>query len=214
VHTPAGAQGLNTGVQDSYNLGWKLAQVLAGAPEELLDTYDAERRPVAARVLGLSSALYDDITKRPLAAAKRGDEERQLLLTYRGGPLAPSVRDSSRPVTAGDRAPDARYHDRSGRTSTLFEAFRGPHFTLLVVGDDTLDETARGLWPEVGAELRVLQIPTSAAAGLMKTYGLRGPAYVLVRPDGYLAYLADGAGEAWNVAHAECVRRLAPKVRA
>ena len=87
VHTPAGAQGLNTGVQDAYNLGWKLAQVLAGAPQALLDSYQAERRPVAARVLGLSSDLYQKIGDRPLAAATRGDEERQLKLNYRDSPL-------------------------------------------------------------------------------------------------------------------------------
>ena len=52
VHSPAGGQGLNTGVQDAVNLGWKLAQVVNdGSPERLLDTYHAERHPVAARVL-------------------------------------------------------------------------------------------------------------------------------------------------------------------
>ena len=52
VHSPIGGQGLNTGVQDAVNLGWKLAQVVSGtSPESLLDTYHAERHPVAARVL-------------------------------------------------------------------------------------------------------------------------------------------------------------------
>ena len=52
VHPPAGGQGLNTGVQDAVNLGWKLAQVVKGrSPESLLDTYHAERHPVGARVL-------------------------------------------------------------------------------------------------------------------------------------------------------------------
>ena len=52
VHSPVGGQGLNTGVQDAVNLGWKLAQVVNGtSPDSLLDTYHAERHPVAARVL-------------------------------------------------------------------------------------------------------------------------------------------------------------------
>ena len=52
VHSPVGGQGLNTGVQDAVNLGWKLAQVVSRtSPESLLDTYHAERHPVAARVL-------------------------------------------------------------------------------------------------------------------------------------------------------------------
>ena len=56
IHPPTGGQGLNTSLQDAYNLGWKLAAVLGGAPDALLDSYEAERRPVAAEVLGLSSA--------------------------------------------------------------------------------------------------------------------------------------------------------------
>ena len=68
VHPPTGGQGLNTSVQDAYNLGWKLAAVLGGAPETLIDTYEAERRPIAAGVLGLSEAL--------LSAAKANDMRR------------------------------------------------------------------------------------------------------------------------------------------
>src|SRR5580765_4419679 len=57
VHSPVGGQGLNVGVQDAVNLGWKLAQVVRGtAPEGLLDTYHAERHPVAARLLGMTMA--------------------------------------------------------------------------------------------------------------------------------------------------------------
>src|SRR6516162_2379217 len=57
VHYPVGGQGLNTGVQDAVNLGWKLAQVVNGTPpEDLLDTYHAERHPVAARVLHTTMA--------------------------------------------------------------------------------------------------------------------------------------------------------------
>ena len=56
IHSPAGGQGMNTGIQDSANLGWKLAAVVNGAPPALLDTYQAERRPVAAHVLDLSNA--------------------------------------------------------------------------------------------------------------------------------------------------------------
>ena len=57
MHSPVGGQGLNTGVQDAVNLGWKLAQVVKGmSPEALLDTYHAERHPVAARVLRATMA--------------------------------------------------------------------------------------------------------------------------------------------------------------
>ena len=59
IHPPTGGQGLNTSVQDSYNLGWKLKAVLAGAPDTLLDTYEEERRPIAAGMLGLATKLLD-----------------------------------------------------------------------------------------------------------------------------------------------------------
>src|SRR5215218_9898917 len=55
IHPPTGGQGLNTSVQDAYNLGWKLAAVLQGAPPALLETYEEERRPIAAGMLGLST---------------------------------------------------------------------------------------------------------------------------------------------------------------
>jgi 2-polyprenyl-6-methoxyphenol hydroxylase-like FAD-dependent oxidoreductase len=189
VHTPAGAQGLNTGVQDAYNLGWKLGQVLAGAPEVLLDTYEAERRPVAARVLGLSTELYKDIADKPLAAAKRGDEERQLTLNYRGGPLARDAKDVDKPLQAGDRAPDATYRDADGRDGRLFDRFRGAHFTLIAVGDHAISAAAALDWPGGGAGLETVRVPSGASPRLSATYGIDGPAHILVRPDGYLAYL-------------------------
>jgi 2-polyprenyl-6-methoxyphenol hydroxylase-like FAD-dependent oxidoreductase len=186
VHTPAGAQGLNTGVQDAYNLGWKLAQVLAGAPQALLDSYEAERRPVAARVLGLSSDLYQKIGDRPLAAATRGDEERQLKLNYRDSPLThQDVTDTT--VQAGDRAPNARYRDTNGHAGTLFDRFRGPHFTLLAIGDTATDARR---WPTTGAKLHVVEIPADAASSLTAIYGVTGPTQILVRPDGYIAHIA------------------------
>src|SRR3979490_3176439 len=72
VHPPVGGQGLNIGVQDAVNLGWKLAQVVKGtAPESLLDTYHTERHPVAARVLRNTMA--------PIALRRRADERSKAL---------------------------------------------------------------------------------------------------------------------------------------
>ena len=71
MHSPVGGQGLNTGVQDAVNLGWKLAQVVNGtSPDSLLDTYHAERHPVAARVLRNTMAQV---------ALRRADERTQAL---------------------------------------------------------------------------------------------------------------------------------------
>ncbi|MGW6498435.1 FAD-dependent monooxygenase [Nonomuraea angiospora] len=86
VHTPAGGQGLNTGVQDAYNLGWKLAI----GTEALLDTYEDERMAVAEHVLGLSTRLYREQDSR------RGDDTNQLGLAYLGSPLSVGERGGER----------------------------------------------------------------------------------------------------------------------
>ncbi|MGW0807897.1 FAD-dependent monooxygenase [Nonomuraea sp. NPDC002799] len=119
VHPPAGGQGLNTGVQDAYNLGWKLARTLAGAPPSLLDTYEEERRPIAAQALGLSTGLHDK------KSVKRDEETYQLQLGYHGRSLARQ---------GGDRVPDGPLHLADGTQARMFDLLRGPHFTLLSPG--------------------------------------------------------------------------------
>jgi 2-polyprenyl-6-methoxyphenol hydroxylase-like FAD-dependent oxidoreductase len=193
VHPPAGGQGLNTGVQDAYNLGWKLAHVLRGASGALLDSYEAERLPIAAEVLGLSKRLLLQMNRR------RGAETKQLGVHYRGGPLADDDRATGK-VRAGDRAPDAPCTDRSARPMRLFDAFRGPHFTLLAfgAGDADVVRWATARW---STTLRALRIASSAAAdspndvvdvrGLARAaYGVTAEALVLVRPDGYVGLFA------------------------
>jgi hypothetical protein len=120
VHPPSGGQGLNTGVQDAYNLGWKLACVLRGGPETLLDSYEAERLPVAAAVLGLSKHLYRS------RSLKRGDATNQLALHYRASSLSSGRTLGS--LHPGDRMPDIRLADGS----RLFGSMRGPHATEVV----------------------------------------------------------------------------------
>jgi 2-polyprenyl-6-methoxyphenol hydroxylase-like FAD-dependent oxidoreductase len=117
LHPPTGGQGLNTGIQDAYNLGWKLASVFRGGPESLLDTYEEERLPVAAAVLGLSSQLYK---KRWL---KRGEATNQLALHYRASSLssgAPMGR-----LHPGDRMPNLQLVNGN----KLFDEMRGTHAT-------------------------------------------------------------------------------------
>jgi 2-polyprenyl-6-methoxyphenol hydroxylase-like FAD-dependent oxidoreductase len=75
THPPTGGQGLNTSVQDAYNLGWKLSAALRGAPQSLLDSYEEERRPIAAGMLGLSTKLLDAHKRGEM---RRGREVQQL----------------------------------------------------------------------------------------------------------------------------------------
>jgi 2-polyprenyl-6-methoxyphenol hydroxylase-like FAD-dependent oxidoreductase len=164
VHPPAGGQGLNTGVQDSYNLGWKLGQVINGAPEELLDTYDAERQPIAASVLGLSTKKYAAMAKLDPASIKRGKDEQQIALSYRGGPLAPTATHDNAALHPGDRAPDARLQDGEGKPVRLFDLYRGPHFTALAYGPAAATELAQLASPAKGAGLHRITINAAAAS--------------------------------------------------
>jgi 2-polyprenyl-6-methoxyphenol hydroxylase-like FAD-dependent oxidoreductase len=202
AHTPAGAQGLNTGVQDSYNLGWKLAQVLAGAPAELLDTYEAERQPIAAAVLGLSTKKYEGFSKLNPSSIKRGKDEQQLAITYHGGPLAPSTAERTSALAVGDRVPDAQL-DHNGTPTQLFDLYRGPHFTALAYGPTAAHQLNLLAWPSKGAELLRVAVdapdrePEHVHRGLLdtignfrKNYGLDRDTILLIRPDGYIASIA------------------------
>ncbi|MCT7372475.1 hypothetical protein A7R75_26065 [Mycolicibacterium llatzerense] len=201
VHTPAGAQGLNTGIGDAYNLGWKLGQVLAGADDRLLDTYEEERQPIAAGVLGLSTKKYEGIGKFDPSSIRRGKDEKQLALTYHGGPLAPLAADRTAALRVGDRAPDADLVTADGRRARLFDAYRGPHFTALAYGRHAADALTALDWPAEGARLNRIVIDTEGRGGpdgaftdptgeFARIYGLTRDALVLIRPDGYIGHIA------------------------
>jgi hypothetical protein len=154
VHSPIGGQGMNTGIQDAHNLAWKLAPVINGAPETLLDSYEAERLPVGRKVLQQTdvnhrlrvsgSALADILMDRvvfPLLRVpaildvvgdfvlKRGS---QLDVNYRGSSLSEDTGSHHKGPKAGDRAPDGQLVDSSGRPTSLFAQFRTPGFRLLI----------------------------------------------------------------------------------
>ncbi|ELP69051.1 FAD-dependent oxidoreductase [Streptomyces turgidiscabies] len=200
VHTPAGAQGLNTGIQDSYNLGWKLAQVLAGADPALLDTYEAERMPIAAAVLGLSTKKYDGMSKLDPASLKRGKDEQQLALTYFGGPLAPADSGRTQTLRVGDRMPDAVLTGADGKHVRLFDVLRGPHFTALAHGRDAVQALGGLEQPPSGARLKRIAVGSATegadhvlsdtAGTLGSVHGFTEDTLLLVRPDGYIGHIA------------------------
>ncbi|BDY32577.1 FAD-dependent monooxygenase [Mycolicibacterium mageritense] len=202
VHTPAGAQGLNTGIGDAYNLGWKLGQVLAGADDRLVGTYEQERQPIAAGVLGLSTKKYEGIGKFDPSSIRRGKDEKQLALTYHGGPLAPLAADHTATLRVGDRAPNADVVDADGHRARLFDAYRGPHFTALAYGPHAADALAELDWPAAGARLNRLIVDTDSKGDipdgvltdptgqLAEIYGLSRDTLLLIRPDGYIGHIA------------------------
>ena len=199
--------GMQTGIQDVYNLGWKLAHVLLGAPDALLDTYQVERLPVARDDLAaggvavgaqaVANALLKGTSaeQKPAPSAPSAVILTQLGITYRGSRLSCDLDDTTG-IRAGDRAPDAPcIRAASGEKVRLFDLFRGTHFTLLVFGEQPVPPL-----PDVySSYLRAYTItrPGNATAishdaiidsdrHASHAYGIADDALILVRPDGYI----------------------------
>jgi hypothetical protein len=156
IHSPAGAQGMNTGIQDAVNLGWKLALVARGrAPDGLLDSYDVERRPVGEYVVRFTDRAFRVATSRgrlvrsvrsrvapalaPVVLRSRRLRSfgfrtvGQLRVRYRhSSALAPARPWRTGPPRAGDRLPDAVVVTGHGEPTGLQEALAAPGFHLLV----------------------------------------------------------------------------------
>ncbi|MFJ8768722.1 FAD-dependent monooxygenase [Streptomyces clavifer] len=188
IHLPAGGQGLNLGVQDAMNLGWKLAaQVKGWAPDGLLDTYHSERHPVAAQVLENTRAqsLFIDPTS---AADERVDAMRELFITLMNFPdvnrhLAGIVSGLGihYPIAdehhhlAGARLPDidVTANGTPQRTSVLLRTGKG-----LLLTDADSDATAATPWADRVDVVRTPQMSVSGSAADA----------LLVRPDGYICW--------------------------
>ena len=212
IHPPTGGQGMNTGIQDAYNLAWKLALVLDGAaPEGLLDSYEAERHPVGADVVARTRAASETYGKEPGGKSDR-QADTQILVSYRGTDW---VRDDAMDVNAsgpvaGDRAPDAQGLRRLGVgfPVRLFEILRGTEHVLiryLAESDPTRDLADLSVWAQqlprhVVPRLRVVAITKDSAAdhpnialyqdragAIANAYGDRNACF-LVRPDGYIGW--------------------------
>ncbi|MET9538422.1 FAD-dependent monooxygenase [Streptomyces sp. NPDC006553] len=186
VHSPAGGQGMNTGLQDAANLSWKLAAVLRGdapAPEALLDSYQSERHPVGAAVLRTSGALvrlamaHTPLTRaartlaaRLLSALRPASAHAMGMISGLGITYAPPE-GAKRP--AGRRAPDVRL--REGR---LYELLRAGEFVLIT--------------PEGGLPALPGTAPVSPERLVRATWTdpTRTTA-VLVRPDGYVHWTSN-----------------------
>ncbi|MFB4269702.1 FAD-dependent monooxygenase [Nonomuraea sp. GTA35] len=190
VHSPAGGQGMNTGLQDAANLGWKLAAVLRGAPQELLDTYHGERYPVGRSVLRSSGALIRAAMIESAAGrAVRG-------FAARGALSIPRLREKvagqlsgigyhypaghGAPEGAGTRAADIAL----AGGSRLYEALRERRFVLLadpahirksgsISDTDLISDAGLAGWRD--------QVKVAAPAG-------PGGPLTLIRPDGYIAW--------------------------
>ncbi len=209
IHSPAGGQGMNTGIQDAWNLAWKLALVVKGqADEGLLESYEPERMPVAKAVLNgsdkgfsfigspnyvfhlLRSALLPRLTS---LASRESVGKRifkflsQTWIGYRKSPAVGGDKGVKR-VKPGDRAPYG--HFTSGES--IFSHLCGvDHHLLLFVGRgaDVKAEQARAeaTLDDYNLTTRVHVINASESA-LRETYGVSKPGAFLIRPDGHVAW--------------------------
>ena len=199
IHSPAGAQGMNTGIQDAVNLGWRLAQVIRGdAPDPLLDGYEDERLPVARSVLRMTDRLFRMATTsnplvrfaRPrlapavlgLAVGSRSLRQlgfgviSQIAITYRHrAPARASRSDRWGRLRAGDRLPPFPLIV-DGLTVDLRQHLATPKYLLAVIGvsdSDVADDLAR--------QVAVVR------GDLPGDRSHQRETWLLVRPDGYIA---------------------------
>ncbi|MFH8403181.1 FAD-dependent monooxygenase [Streptomyces sp. NPDC018019] len=180
VHSPAGGQGMNTGLQDAANLSWKLAAVLRGdAPDSLLDSYHGERHPVGRMVLRSSGAIIRMAQLR--TAPQRALRALAAQVLNSAPPLADraigmisgisisyGAERGAHPLV-GKRAPDLRL---AGGTR-LYEALRGGTFVLVTPADE--------------------QVPAAGPHLVRASWESARRTALLVRPDGYIAWATDAA---------------------
>ncbi len=188
THSPAGAQGMNTGLQDAMNLGWKLGAALAGwAPAGLLDSYQAERHPVGAAVLSLTGRQFRLNTARTRrkkalrwlahrAVAPLPPVQSWLARTYSGAAIRYPPDDTPAHPMAGARLPRGRVTFADGSAARLADLFHDGRFVLLRTSEDGGHADGNDLPAHVRAVTYQGCVPA------------RLPPAMLVRPDGYVAW--------------------------
>jgi hypothetical protein len=207
VHSPVGAQGMNTGLQDAYNLAWKLALVIDGkADASLLDSYEAERHPVAQRLLDttdrgfrlvvsdswLAGLFRTKVLARIAAFAVNRPRVRRLAfrtvsqtgIHYRASPLSVALADLPKEAPQpGDRFPWMHLQlEAGGPVQDLFEALDDTRFNLLVFGQTPVETL-----PDLNGLLRVHAMPITAGNEAEQARAhLPRSAFYLLRPDGHV----------------------------
>jgi len=220
IHPPIGGQGMNTGLQDAHNLAWKLALAVRGrAAADLLDSYDAERRPVGQDVVNRTTRRMDAVVGQGEVKFDQWMEDSQLLINYRTSrwvheDVAPGL--ITRGPRPGDRAPEASGLRRAwvAHPLRLKELLRTTAHVLLLYFDDgapaelyarcaeMADRLERRFADDIvvygitspgaqAVDLERFSLLTDAAGDFRAAYDTSGPCLYLVRPDGYVAYRSD-----------------------
>jgi len=219
IHSPAGAQGMNTGIQDMINLCWKLARVLRGeAPPELLDSYEADRLPVMRNVLSRTDSLTTTIGSEntvvrtlfnhlgPWLVGTDTVQENatanmsQVALGYRDGPLSEGHGHGGS-LRAGDRVPDLAVRRRlgDGWVNARLHALLDPSQPVLLVATSDHAPAPADLDNAMPGRPTVEMAPaTEDAARFAAVFGRSG-GVVVARPDGYAGLVCPLAGASERV---------------
>ena len=197
VHAPNGGQGLNIGVQDAVNLGWKLDQVVSGTSDErLLDTYQAERHPIGARVLKLTMAQTalnrgDERTKavhETMSELLQMDEPRKRYAGIMSGLDVHYDLGTGHPLL-GRRMPDLDVITESG-TRRVFTLLHDARPVLLDLGEPRAFDIA-----PAADRVKLVTARYAGAWELPVLGAVAAPTAVLIRPDGYVAWVGGGTDE-------------------
>ncbi|HSS22119.1 MAG TPA: FAD-dependent monooxygenase [Pyrinomonadaceae bacterium] len=208
IHTPAGGQGMNTGIQDAYNLAWKLALVLQGvAGEQLLETYNEERLPNAKKLVETTDRMFDIVAGTdwfvnvirttvfpPMARFILGLDAvkhrffrmiSQVGIRYRRSSLSQHEGDEDFEVKAGDRLP---YFLVDGHS--IYDQLRAPKFHLLTFSDGQKDYLAAAAALVSKYDGLVDHHVVPLYERIEEIFDTKEPFSVLLRPDNYIAYLS------------------------
>ena len=228
IHSPVGGQGMNMGIQDLFNLAWKLSLVLRnGGNPQPLDSYEAERKPVdeavirqtdrGTRLISLHGSvsrfvrdhLMSLLAQIPAVAEKLGEGLSGLAVNYRHSPIVEEHGAGMAGPAAGDRAPDAPLVAvKTGASLRLYDLFAEHRHVLLLSGDSPeAAPPALPRFPEgVFAAHRVVSPGTSGGdyvdreGVFAQRYGST-PTVYLIRPDGYVGFRCDRRTVSENLPH-------------
>ena len=206
IHSPAGAQGMNTGIGDAYNLAWKLALVIKGfAAESILDTYNEERLANAKRLLESTDRIFEfaagsnwllGLIRTTIFPAIAGfatsiEPVRKLFfplisqigITYRDHTLSEHTNDESDDVQAGDRLPYFRLNGRS-----IFDHLKEPKFHLLVFSNGEHESLCQEFVREFGDVAACQVVPMDER--VREIFEKENDFIVFLRPDNHIAFIS------------------------
>lgn len=218
VHSPAGGQGMNTGLQDAYNLAWKLALVIKGqAAAELLDTYDIERKPVISHIVKETNrftkmVLFDpDFLTKLREFAKTAEDNQQLIkeftttltqlgIHYKLSPIIEYNETEKSGVQAGYHAPNARLD----ADKTLYEILHNPFHNILLFTGNKIDAALikqlqdiqktfhekynATLQTHIISKEKIENVVHDSEGAVHAMYEVTNPTVIILRPDNYIAY--------------------------